>query len=1367
MMGSLRVTTINVRGLNSDPGKLRRLAGALPIIFGDVIVVTETKLAAADSDPQPFIHTTHPPAKTFSTLHNNYRISYSTGASSSSGGCAVMLVKEATFGSEQQCLNGVAVRASLRGLGFCIIAIYVNPTVPEFCNNVATMDFFYRELESARADGLQVFLAGDFNCVTSAQDRNSLQCDEPPELVVLRGDLLDAWSAAVKTEINGQPFPGDHVGATYQRGASWSRIDRIYSNAAPKLTTVVCVPLMPSLDHRAVVADYATPRTKPQKTRFIPASLASNKAFREKVAEAAKRAATNHLSLLALRRELRRVAVAFTLKTSKILQLEREIVRAVDPAVRVSLIAEVANLRDTRDSRTAISRRVSRVQQEERSTRLFFSRPKSYGGRTFRGLYDNTGQLQVEAESAVTTAFFFYQELYRQPTALDRGAASTFVERANVPQISVAAVEALSAPLSKDDFIRAIRRLRKGRAAGEDGIPAEILKVVGEPLSELCELHWPHYMREGRLPDHLRGSTIVLLEKKGKDPRHIANLRPVALLNSMYKIFATALADRLGPVLSGWAHPFQTGFIPGRRITHNTLELQSIYDYANKKGAPVALALLDIKKAFDSVHHDWLDLVMEKAGFPVYFRRAVRTITAEGIARVRIGNYFSEPLRIERGVRQGCPLSPLLFAIAMDPVLRQLNALVDPSSITLPGDPRDGRFRPWCPEVVSGARMYADDTGLIAFSAADLRTLVAIVRESSAHTGLYINEDKSTVVALGEAAFGSEWRRCLPSAEWADSATYLGLRIGRREALSATWQQAADRADTLALRWAGAGYVGLRGRAVLHNAYVGPHVLLLANIHPIDEASEVRMHSKLRDFMWPDTGFLMRPSLLSHRLGEGGLGIQLPRSIVYARRMQQLRELPSAFLAGWAWASLLSLELTCMAPRSQAMAVPTTLIRFGPPGAPAPAGPSADGSTAGIGAATDPAAPSEASGVANSQMGAIASECLKALRFVKASLACVPAQHLALAPYWLTKMRSRRAESLIWSLKPSNPTFIQNAEAALGTSFGDLARLPPTLGQRLARWNQSEWGYDRLLVVGVTSVSPGHLYRIDARRLLGDHSLEADTTYLMKGSSFGRLVNSTPDELLLLSPETHTRVTIASVLLSKASSRDYKSAYRIAVGEPVLPYHRIGITPQDMYNALACAWKFCDPAVAAFVWKVYTGRVRPLERLARYSSPSSTTRDLNGGICTVCNLDQETMQHILLDCPHSQVVRDRARELFSSSYIFDTSIHNLYPVVGGALVDRLWAVWAFSTWFVLWKARSKAEIERTAYPAEFALNALEVAWQTFGALRAIEMRRDAERKSQGPARSARRPHLISEQRELRAALCGPSRPQSNRRAPLR
>ena len=160
MMGSLRVTTINVRGLNSDPGKLRRLAGALPIIFGDVIVVTETKLAAADSDPQPFIHTTHPPAKTFSTLHNNYRISYSTGASSSSGGCAVMLVKEATFGSEQQCLNGVAVRASLRGLGFCIIAIYVNPTVPEFCNNVATMDFFYRELESARADGLQVFLAG-------------------------------------------------------------------------------------------------------------------------------------------------------------------------------------------------------------------------------------------------------------------------------------------------------------------------------------------------------------------------------------------------------------------------------------------------------------------------------------------------------------------------------------------------------------------------------------------------------------------------------------------------------------------------------------------------------------------------------------------------------------------------------------------------------------------------------------------------------------------------------------------------------------------------------------------------------------------------------------------------------------------------------------------------------------------------------------------------------------------------------------------------------------------------------------------------------------------------------------------------------
>jgi len=201
-----------------------------------------------------------------------------------------------------------------------------------------------------------------------------------------------------------------------------------------------------------------------------------------------------------------------------------------------------------------------------------------------------------------------------------------------------------------------------------------------------------------------------------------------------------------------------------------------------------------------------------------------------------------------------------------------------------------------------------------------------------------------------------------------------------------------------------------------------------------------------------------------------------------------------------------------------------------------------------------------------------------------------------------------------------------------------------------------------------------------------------------KSVPIGLATDDAPDELLFLSPSTLAHIAVLGKPLSLMKARDYKAAYRLAEGEPVLPYHRTGISHGQMRRALRCAWKFCDPASASFTWKVCTGRVRPLERLNRYNPQSPNSSDLNDGNCVVCASGQETMQHILLDCPASRCTRDRAVELFSDTYLFDPAFHNLHPVCDGRLLDRVWAAWAFTAWFVLWKARCKAYKERTRTP---------------------------------------------------------------------
>jgi hypothetical protein len=128
------------------------------------------------------------------------------------------------------------------------------------------------------------------------------------------------------------------------------------------------------------------------------------------------------------------------------------------------------------------------------------------------------------------------------------------------------------------------------------------------------------------------------------------------------------------PAVDALIGPEQVGFIRGRRSDGHIVNLTTgFYEALYAKRQHYVLSL-DLEKAFDSVDHEWILLVLSYLGFPSYFVNLVRNLLNEVMVTPCVGAPGKRWIAILRGVKQGCPLSPILFILCYEPLLRCLVA---------------------------------------------------------------------------------------------------------------------------------------------------------------------------------------------------------------------------------------------------------------------------------------------------------------------------------------------------------------------------------------------------------------------------------------------------------------------------------------------------------------------------------------------------------------------------------------------------------------------------------------------------------------------------------------------------------------------
>lgn len=499
----------------------------------------------------------------------------------------------------------------------------------------------------------------------------------------------------------------------------------------------------------------------------------------------------------------------------------------------------------------------------DKPTSFFLGMEKrNYNHKTIKRLMKANGDIITTTDMILQETTDFYSRLYTSRHNVSEQDMNTYLDNIITPALSPELSAQCDGTLTEEEILTSLKSCKNNKTPGSDGFPAEFYKLfwvdIKQPL--LKSLNYAYI--NNTMSFTQRDGIISLIPKKDKDTMHIKNWRPITLLNQDYKLATKSIARRICGVLPSIINSDQTGFIKGRFIGENLFKLQNIMDYVDEEDIPSLLMSVDFEKAFDSLSWEFIDQALIKFHFGPSLRHWIKVFYTDINSRVINNGWLSELFTLQRGARQGCPLSPYIFIICAEILANLFRQDAQILGIEIAGK----QF------IIS---QYADDTILsLRYTRECINRTISIFNEYEKYSGLKVNFDKTEILPIGPIKHNYVVIGPENGIKWSSGPIrVLGVIIchDHEEMITLNYNNSLKRVNNLMQIWKNRRSTPYGKVVILNSLIISQFVYLMSVLPSPSDQTLKQIEQSIFKFIWNDKPDKIKRVVLKYHKFKGGL----------------------------------------------------------------------------------------------------------------------------------------------------------------------------------------------------------------------------------------------------------------------------------------------------------------------------------------------------------------------------------------------------------------------------------------------------------------------------------------------------------------
>ena len=406
----------------------------------------------------------------------------------------------------------------------------------------------------------------------------------------------------------------------------------------------------------------------------------------------------------------------------------------------------------------------------------------------------------------------------------------------------------------------ALNKMKDKKSPGSDGLPAEFYRTFWPVIKQYLAEIYNESLDALQLSDSQNMAILTLIYKKD-NPCLLKNYRPISLTNTDYKILAHILATRLHKVLATIISEDQNGYVKSRLIGYNIRLVEDIFQYNNKNNISSYIGQLDFEKAFDTIERNFLFLALKHFNFGDSFINWIKTLYNNSKIMIKNNGWISSAIDISRGVRQGCPISALLFIIAVELLADKIRVNNKICGINL------GNVCNTAIATEVKLLQYADDMIVMGTNEDSINEVFREVEKFTGVAGPKLNINKSEILLTGIFKSSNTFGNCAVKTV----INCLGIYIGHDNDLcnQKNWHEKLDNIQSVLNQWKRRNLTMLGKIIVMKSLAISKITYSVTNTAEIDNFIQ-KLNKILYTYLWDKKERIKRNTLIG-KIEWGGI----------------------------------------------------------------------------------------------------------------------------------------------------------------------------------------------------------------------------------------------------------------------------------------------------------------------------------------------------------------------------------------------------------------------------------------------------------------------------------------------------------------